>query len=194
MNVRVRNVSGHPASLPLPYNGTLPPGGSVIIADTMPSVASKLGAAAGPVFSLAIVPDGNVPTASAIEAVGPEAISHKDASGLTIGEIINRTFVAGVGGGADDIVIYDGNAPHKLVLEDIVLAVTTNQGGATATIRDAKAGGGNALSSDLDCSTVAKQWDAGSDIHSILPGGTLVLRRSDNRVAGELIVHVVKVP
>lgn len=67
-NIRVRNVSGYPVTLPLPYNGVLAPGASVIISSTLATVNANLGSAVGPVFDTYLVASSNTPTASAAAA------------------------------------------------------------------------------------------------------------------------------
>jgi len=199
----IQNVSGGPAPL-FPYAGSLAPGKGVVVADDVPTVVANLGASAvGPVFRVTAVPDAG-PVSAVIaqmtsaqigsQAVGPNQLAVKDAHGASVGMIIDFHATAGVGGVADDVIIYDANAPFAFELEDLVFSVETPQAGSSVVMRDAKGGLGNALSSVLPTVAAGKQWDSGSALVPVAAGGTLVLRRSNNLVVGEIILHVVRVP
>lgn len=102
-----------------------------------------------------------------------------------------KAFVAG-GGGPDDVVIFAANnLPFKFRVLDAHVKVSAPIGGATLLLRDEAAGAGNLLAS---MSGAAAGRDEMSDNTTAVatPGATkgLFLRRSDNGVAGEVIVTV----
>jgi hypothetical protein len=214
---RIRNVSGGAASLPLPYSGAIPPGAGVIVADSIATVIVNLGAAVGPIFRLESVPDGNpvsntTPTGTVTAAdlataavttekiadlaVTYEKISYVDPLGIRPCFMIANSFVVGVGGVADDYIIYDANAPFPFRILDIQVLVSTAVSGGILTLRNAKTGAGVALSDGFTSASLGRQWDGGSILTTpVIPaGGTLVLRRSNNLCAGELLVFTVRVP
>jgi hypothetical protein len=336
---RIRNISGVPASLPLPYSGTIPAGGGVIVSDSISNVAANLGTAAGAVFSVEAVPEGNpavtaIPTgtitssdlapgavsdtskvadnaiataditdlavttgkindlavttgkiaalaveegkigalavtagkigalaveeakinalavtegkigalavtagkigALAVEEakinalavtegkIGALAVTEAKIGALAVTEgkigaaavtsvklgivesagigpklVIRKTFTAGTPGSADDVVIYNANAPFAFRVLDSQLLLVTAVMSATAQLRDALAGSGNVVSGSFDTATaVGRVRDAGTAITAaplIALGGTLALRRSDIGIAGEVIVEILKV-
>jgi len=84
--------------------------------------------------------------------------------------------------GNNDIIIYNTTAPDMLIL-DAWMHTTVLEGGAmTATLRDAVNGGGNAVSSALDCNVLANSLQKTTILASntIAAGGTLALNFSGN--------------
>jgi hypothetical protein len=82
-----------------------------------------------------------------------------------------------------------------LRLLDAQLLVKTPVALSTATLRSATGGGGSALSDAFDTTAAVRVRDAGAAVQEspVIPiGGTLVLRRSKNTVAGEVILFVTK--
>jgi hypothetical protein len=108
--------------------------------------------------------------------------------------VLRRIFTAGAGGSADDVILYDAAAPFKFRVLDAFAVVTTGVAASTLTVRDAKAAGGNALTNAMASAT------SGATVRSavttatttIASGGTLVVRRSDSGVAGEVIILAIR--
>jgi hypothetical protein len=120
-----------------------------------------------------------------------------ESDGLGPKLVIRKTFTAGTPGTPDDVVIYNANAPFAFRVLDSQLLLVTAVLSATAQLRDALAGAGNVVSGSFDAATAAgRVRDAGTAITAaplITLGGTLVLRRSDIGIAGEVIVEILKV-
>lgn len=115
-----------------------------------------------------------------------------DADGLSQLAVIRQAFAAGGGGVPDDVVIYNANAPFGFRVLDAQVLVATTVLASTVQLRDATGGGGSALSDAFDSATAGRKRDTGvagaNATPTVAANGTLVLRRSDSGVAGELIV------
>lgn len=125
--------------------------------------------------------------------VAPAKAAVADAVGLSALQTIRKAFTAGGGGAPDDVVIYNANAPFGFRVVDTAALISTAIASETVTLRDAAAGGGNALSDDLDAATVGRKRDPAATVTAtgtVAVAGTLVLRRSDNGLAGEVIVTI----
>ncbi len=122
------------------------------------------------------------------------ARSVADANGLSDVEVIRRAFVAGTPGAPDDVTIYSAAAQSGFRILDAQVVISTLIAAATVQLRSATGGGGVALSDAFVASVVGRKLDAGVGIGNVTPtvaaGGTLVLRRSDAGVAGEVIVWI----
>ena len=137
---------------------------------------------------------GTYPNPSiAAGAVTPAKLAVADSNGLGDVVAVRKAFSAG-GGGADDIVIYNSNAPFAMRVLDTVLLVTTSAVLSSATLRDATGGGGNNLSDVFGTTTTGvKRNTALTLTGTISAGGTLALRRSTQAIAGEVIVYLQKI-
>lgn len=136
-------------------------------------------------------------TPSAVIGAAQTANATGDASAtpeVGVHYILRMAFAAGAGGSADDIIFYDATAPYKFRVLDCFAVITTGVAASTVTLRDAKAAGGNALSNAMASATsgATVRNAATAATRTIAAGGTLVLRRSDNGVAGEIIVMAVR--
>jgi hypothetical protein len=118
---RIRNVSGVPASLPLPYSGTIPAGGGVIVSDSVVNVAANLGTAAGAVFSIEGVPEGNpvsvtTPTGTITSAdLAPDAVGDSSkvaADAIATSDIQNLAVTTGK---INDLAVTTGKLDAKAV-------------------------------------------------------------------------------
>jgi hypothetical protein len=199
----------------MPYGVIVAAGKGVVVPDDVPTVMGHLGSMINGILKVLAVPEGSaydvLPVPVGTDSIQPEAIttekigelavtyekiSYVDPLGIRPYFVIARTFVVGIGGGADDIVIYDANAPFPFRVLDAQVLVTTVVPGGTITIRNAKAGGGVALSDDFSTAALGRNWDYGTvGITPVIPaGGTLVLRRSNNLSAGEMLIPVIRVP
>lgn len=105
--------------------------------------------------------------------------------------VIRKAFTAGGGGSADDVIIFNSNAPFNFRILDSRFYISTTVALATVRLRDATGGGGNAVSDAIAASATGSLFNAlktGTD--TISSGGSLVLRRSDSAVAGEVVVYI----
>ncbi|HEV2905542.1 MAG TPA: hypothetical protein VGW32_10860, partial [Pyrinomonadaceae bacterium] len=96
-------------------------------------------------------------------------------------------------GGGDDVIIYDGNCPGAMRILDVEVLISTPRAGSNVQLRNALGGGGAACSDAFTAAGAGRQRDAGTAVTatSLIPSnGTLVLRRSDRGVAGEVILFV----
>ncbi len=104
-------------------------------------------------------------------------------------QAIRVPFAAGAFSPGDgyDVYVANANLPVRMRVLDVVVYVTTGAG--TATLRDTVAGGGNALSDGMNTGSsgvVRSNMTGGTK--AIAAGGTIVLRRSSQSMAGEVIV------
>lgn len=133
-------------------------------------------------------------TPSAASVVG-STIGIVEAAGQSPLIVITKTFAAGAGGSADDVTIFSANAPYAFQIVDSFIYVTTGIALSTATLRSATAGGGSAKSDAYVTTTpgVFRLLTLSALPSSIAANGTLVLRRSDNGVAGTIVMLIQKV-
>lgn len=130
------------------------------------------------------------PGSSALLRVVHDAVV--DSDGLGHQHVIRKSFAA-TGAGADDVVVYNANAPLDFRVVDCHLLLSTIVALSTATLRDASGGGGNALSSDLITAVAGTVRNNGQATGTVAAGGTLALRRSSGNTVGELIVTIQRI-
>lgn len=107
--------------------------------------------------------------------------------------VIHQAFSAGAGGSADDVVIFNANAPFGFRIVETRFYISTGVALATVQLRTATAGGGSALSDAIVAAATGALLNTlktGTD--TVATNGTLVLRRSDNSVAGEVVLFLMK--
>jgi hypothetical protein len=97
------------------------------------------------------------------------------------------------GGGAEDQILI-ASMPYAALVLDAQILVTTTEA-TTWTLRDAIAGGGNALSDDLSTAAAGRVRDASSDLAGVVPtiakGAPLVLRKAASATAvGTVLVEL----
>jgi hypothetical protein len=106
---------------------------------------------------------------------------------------IRKAFTAGVAGTPDDVVIYTANAPYAFDIVDVTALVSTAIAATTLTLRDTAGGGGAALSDALSsAATGVKRQQLATGAVAVAKGGTVVIRRSDRGVAGEVLVSILR--
>ncbi len=116
-----------------------------------------------------------------------------DADGLGQMQVIRKAFTAAGPGVADDVTIYSANAPFGFRVVDVWVNIATAISGKTVTLRDAATGGGNALSDAISgTSTGVVRNTALTATRSIAANGSLIIRRSDNGLAGEMFIAIQK--
>lgn len=114
-------------------------------------------------------------------------------SGIAEALTIHKEFTAGVAGTPDDVVIYNANAPYAFDIVDCEATITTLQAGSTVQLRSATGGGGSGLSDALSSASTGVRHNATSTTKfSVAKGGTLVVRRSDRGVAGEVNISILR--
>lgn len=108
-------------------------------------------------------------------------------------QIILRYPYSVVGAGADDVVIFNANAPFNFAIVDMMIYVSTAVALSTGTLRTATGGGGTAISDALSTgSTGIDRLASRTTVPSISTNGTLVFRRTSGNTAGEVVLTVVK--
>lgn len=114
----------------------------------------------------------------------------EDGQGKATSQVMRVPCVAGVGGGADDVVIYSANSPRIRVI-DAFFICSTSIGGGTVTLRTATGGGGTAISDALSAAAPGVARNASvSATTSLAAASTLVIRRNHNTIAGEMVILV----
>lgn len=124
---------------------------------------------------------------------GAIAASLADADGLSPLETIWKAVAAAGGGAADDVTIYSANAPYKFRIIDVAFTTLAGAaGGRTVQLRDTAGGAGNTCSDAITAAATGLTRDAATTParRTIAKGGTLVLRRSDSAVGGELLILI----
>ena len=107
--------------------------------------------------------------------------------------VIRHAFAAAGGGSPDDVAIFNANAPFGFRIVDTRFYISTGVALATVQLRDATAGAGNVLSDSIvAAATGALLNTLKTATDTIATNGTLVLRRSDSGVAGEVVVFLMK--
>lgn len=104
-------------------------------------------------------------------------------------DVLYVAFASG-GGGTDDVVIFNGNAPFAFRILDVTLLVSTPALLSTCQLRNATGGGGAAVSSSFGTTVTGTFRNSVSVTSTIAANGTLVLRRSDSNVVGEVMVTI----
>jgi hypothetical protein len=115
-------------------------------------------------------------------------------AGIAQSFMIHKTFAAGAGGSADDVAIFTANAPYAFDIIDVQAIVTTAVSGSTLQLRDTAAGAGSTLSDALTAATTGvKRNTTATTSPAVARNGTLIIRRSDSGIAGQLNVTVLRV-
>lgn len=117
------------------------------------------------------------------------------ASSVAGAVLVYVSFAAGAGGSADDVTVFNANAPFAFRVLKTFPWVATGVGGATLEGRSASGGGGSALSSTYDAATPTESPAITSSITAtttVAANGSYFIRRSDSGVAGEWVILVAK--
>ena len=101
-----------------------------------------------------------------------------------------------IGGGADDVTVWNTNCPFALRLLDLWIQVSNiGAGGGTLTARDAAGGGGAALSSALStAATGVVRNNILTGLGTVALNGSMYLRRTDGTCVGEFVALVQRIP
>jgi hypothetical protein len=99
---------------------------------------------------------------------------------------------AGAGGAADDVTVFNAAVPTKVRVADCFFITTTNVATKNVTLRDAAAGGGNALSSALSANATGTARNALTvATKTVAASGSMYIRRDDSGIAGEMWILLV---
>lgn len=105
----------------------------------------------------------------------------------------------GAAGTADDVTVWNANAPFAMRILDATLRVSTAVGASTAALRTASGGGGSVVLPDpaaatqtFSTATTGPHDDVATATATVASGGSLFLRRSDRSVVGELILTCIR--
>lgn len=119
-----------------------------------------------------IVSEGGVPTGLGI------GLSHKA-----------HYDIGGGGGGAPADATLIASMPWPARILNVELITSTAVVASTVTLRDALAGGGNALSDALSSGAVARVLDAQIPLVAVAAGDLIVARLSDDGIVAELVIE-----
>lgn len=196
MATLIQNTSIEPLSLPYPFSGILAGLQSVVVSATPATVLAALGGVT--------VPAGVKITDLTTGYTGPvqdstyaqNLIEQSTIGGVgLIGNVysIEADFTALVTGTPDDITIAT-NLPFKSRIQSVALGITTASA-TTGTLRDAAAGGGNALSNAISVSSAGIiSWNLTTTRPTLAAGSALYLRRADRAFAGNISIILTRVP
>lgn len=104
---------------------------------------------------------------------------------LTGGPVVVKRYSFAASAPAD--VLLQASLEHKMRLLDTMMLVSTG-GTGTLTLRDAAAGGGNALSSAMSVTATGRVADASTSSSELASGSSLYANRGAADSAGELIL------
>lgn len=105
---------------------------------------------------------------------------------------IRVTCTAGVAGAADDVTIYNANAPFAFLILDCLWLDSTAIALSTVQLRDTAGGGGAALSSALTAAVTGTARNNDTQTRAVAANGSVFLRRTDRGVAGEIIIICIR--
>lgn len=94
---------------------------------------------------------------------------------------------------ADDVTLFNGNAPFAFRITDVTAFISTAQGLSMIQLRDTAGGGGNALSSLLSSSATGTQRNNDTQTRTVAANGSLFLRRTNGSVVGEIVITAIRV-
>jgi len=111
--------------------------------------------------------------------------------------ILHKDMAAGTPGSPDDVVVIAaGTYSYKIRVFECDYVVATAIPASSVQVRDAISGGGNAMSGVISTAATGISWDTRDFDTKVINLATtsLILRRSDRGVAGELFMHVALEP
>lgn len=129
-------------------------------------------------------------TATTLDASISPAKTAVIASGIANTFAIYSSFVAGAGGSADDVTVYNANAPFAFRILKTHVYISTAVGASSIQARSASAGGGSALSSLFAADVATESPVITTPITAtttVAANGSLFIRRSDSGIAGEFV-------
>lgn len=124
-------------------------------------------------------------------AVAPRNLA-VSASNIAVPFSIRVSCTAGTPGSADDVTIYNANAPFAFRILDVIWLDSTAIALSTVQLRDTSGGGGAALSSALTAAVTGTARNNDTATRTVAANGSVFLRRSDRGVAGEILIVAVR--
>jgi hypothetical protein len=118
------------------------------------------------------------------------------ASSLGLVETLFVTAAAGAGGSADDITVYNGDAPFSFRILKTHPYITTAVATFSIQARTASGGGGTALSSEFSSTTATEDPAIITPITAtttVSASGSLFVRRTDSGIAFDMVFIIVKI-
>ncbi len=106
--------------------------------------------------------------------------------------VITQPMTAGAAGTADDVEIYNANAPFALRIIDVWALLNTAIVGSTIQLRSATGGGGSARSSVLSSAATGTVRNNDTATQQVGAAGSLYIRRSDRGVAGRVLILALR--
>lgn len=121
-------------------------------------------------------------------------VPSKLVASLTFGVpfFITQALTGGVAGSADDVTIYNANAPFAFRILDCWLIFSVGVVGSTVQLRDTAGGGGGVLSSALASVTPGTSRNNDTSTRAVAANGSVFVRRSDRSVAGRIIIAALR--
>ncbi len=114
------------------------------------------------------------------------------ASNIAVPFWIRVAVTAGTPGTADDVTIYNANAPFAFRILDVLWLDATAIALSSVQLRDTSGGGGAALSSVLTAAVTGTARNNDTATRTVALNGSVFLRRSDRGVAGEILIQAIR--
>lgn len=197
MQLTVTNISTSPVPISDLYT-TIAVGSSVTTSRSAAQISSMKSlqiAVQGGLVTVTAAPEA-WETASGL-ATAPGSISAGDAAAVAATDPaaatfeIRKSFAAGGGGSADDVIIYALNTlPSKVRILDAYALVSTAISASTLQVRSAAAGAGTLAASMAGTPTGRNPMTLPTASVVLTPGSGvgLFIRRSDSGIAGEVVL------
>jgi hypothetical protein len=106
--------------------------------------------------------------------------------------IVTQPLTGGVTGTADDVTIYNADAPFDMRILDVWAVLSAGVLASTVQLRSASGGGGSALSSAIPSTTSGTSRNNDTATRQVAGSGSLFIRRSDRAVAGRILILAVR--
>jgi hypothetical protein len=137
-----------------------------------------------------------VPAADLADAIISPAKLATVASNIGVPFSIGPIALTATGAAADDVVVYSANAPFAFRIRRMIPIITTGQASGVIQARNATGGGGAAVSSEFDATVASDQPAVTTNLGltaTIALNGTLVVRRNNGNIAGEVFFDCVRI-
>lgn len=125
-------------------------------------------------------------------SIGADDMAQVASTDVAAGIIsLRKALVAGIGGAADDVVMYAANTlPYKIRILTAEAHISTSPGASNVTLYDQAAGAGTVLGTFNSGTTGIKPSTAPTSSVVVTPGALIGIfcRRSDNTIAGEVVL------
>lgn len=115
-----------------------------------------------------------------------------DSYGLGPVFAIRKAFATTGSSSAADVVLWNAECPFAVRVLDVLAFVSGAVSATTVTLRDATGGGGTALSNAISTAALGTVRGSTNTTGVVAQGGSLVLRKSNGTVAGEVVVLLMR--